>query len=88
MNPPVDDFPCNEFVEVVTDYLDGALPPDDTRRLEAHLEVCPGCQSVLDQFRVVIATTGRLAEHDVDALTDAQRAPLMAAFRDWASTRS
>ena len=27
MTPPVDDFPCNHFVEVVTEYLEGAMEP-------------------------------------------------------------
>ena len=57
-------------------------------RLDAHLAVCPGCASVLEQFRAIIAMTGRLAEHDVDALTDAQRDPLVAVFRAWAVNRS
>ena len=37
MTPPVDDFPCNVFVELVTEYLEGALSSDETRRLEEHL---------------------------------------------------
>ena len=87
MTPPVDDFPCNQFVELVTEYLDGALPADDTARLEAHLQLCPGCQSVLEQFRAIIAMTGHLADTDVQALADAQREPVMAVFRDWAAGR-
>jgi anti-sigma factor RsiW len=88
VTPPADDFPCNEFVEVVTEYLDGAMSADDTRRLEAHLAVCPGCESVLEQFRAIIAMTGRLAEDDVDTLTEAQREPLIAVFREWAVSRT
>jgi len=85
---PPGDFPCNEFVEVVTAYLDGALPAEETRRFEGHLALCGGCASVLDQFRTVIALSGRLADDDVDALTDAQRAPMMAAFRAWSAART
>jgi len=87
MNPPADDFPCNELVEVVTDYLDGALPPDLARRLEEHLSVCPGCASVLEQFRVVLRVSGRLREDDVQRLPEAEQASLMQAFRDWSSSR-
>ena len=87
MTPPVDDFPCNLFVELVTEYLDGALSAEDTRRLEEHLEICGGCETVLEQFRAVIYIAGALHEADVDALTTAQREPVMAAFRDWASAR-
>jgi anti-sigma factor RsiW len=85
MTPPVDDFPCNRFVELVTEYLDGALPADETRRLEEHLQLCGGCESVLEQFRAIIRMTGALDEHDVDALTPAQREPVMAVFRKWAA---
>ena len=87
MTPPVDDFPCNQFVELVTEYLDGALPPDDTRRLEEHLAICGGCDSVLEQFRTIIRVSGHLEEADVDRLTAAQRTPVMTAFREWAATR-
>ncbi len=85
---PSGDFPCNEFVELVTAYLDGALPADDTRRLEEHLVLCGGCESVLEQFRAVIAMSGRLADDDVDALAPRERESVMSAFRDWAATRS
>jgi anti-sigma factor RsiW len=88
MTPPVDDFPCSRLVELVTEYLDGALPADETARLEEHLRMCGGCESVLDQFRVVIRLTGRLGEEAVELLADAQREPIMSAFRDWAAQRS
>jgi predicted anti-sigma-YlaC factor YlaD len=87
MSPPVDDFPCNHFVEVVTEYLDGAMEPDEARRLEEHLAICDGCRSVLEQFRVILRITGRLAEDDVTDLTPEQREPLTAAFRAWAADR-
>jgi anti-sigma factor RsiW len=88
MTAPVDDFPCDRFVELVTEYLDDALPPDVTRRLEEHLAICGGCESVLEQFRAVIRITGTLGESDVDALTPAQREPLMSVFREWAAERT
>ena len=87
MTPPVDDFPCNEFVELVTDYLEGAMPPNEIRRLEEHLAVCAGCKSVLEQFQTVIRLSGRLSEADVDVLPSATREPVMAAFREWAADR-
>ena len=88
MTPPADDLPCNLFVELVTEYLEGALSSAEAQRLEEHLVVCGGCKSVLDQFRAVIRMTGALAEDDVDALTPANREPVMSAFRDWATARS
>ena len=35
-----DDLSCQELVELVTDYLDGALPARERRRFERHLETC------------------------------------------------
>lgn len=43
---------CQELVELVTDYLDGALPPVAHAELESHLERCPPCRRYLDQMRV------------------------------------
>jgi anti-sigma factor RsiW len=88
MTAPVDDFPCNLFVELVTAYLDDALSADEIRRLEEHLEICAGCASVLEQFRAIIRVTGVLAESDVDALPPTQRASMMNAFRLWAGERA
>jgi anti-sigma factor RsiW len=74
---------CQELVELVTDYFDGAL--DDTRRaqFDAHLAVCPGCETYLEQMR----TTMRMV-HDVKAL---ERRPevarLLDAFRDWSASQ-
>jgi anti-sigma factor RsiW len=85
--PPEDDLPCATFVEMVTDYLDGTIPPDLRARVEAHLSVCPGCTSILEQIRQVIRLAGRLGEGDVMALPDAEREQLMAAFRAARSRR-
>jgi anti-sigma factor RsiW len=69
---------CQEVVEVVTDYLEGRMPPDDVAVFEAHLELCDGCKWYVDQMRVTIATVGRIEETDVP---DAMRDTLTAAFR-------
>jgi predicted anti-sigma-YlaC factor YlaD len=79
--PPEDDLPCAAFVEMVTDYLDGAVPADLRARLEHHLAFCDGCRSVLAQIERVIQLAGRLTEDDVGTLPDPERQELMAAFR-------
>jgi anti-sigma factor RsiW len=71
---------CQELVELVTDYLEDALPAGTRTRFEAHLAECDGCMTYLDQMRRTIALTGRLRESD---LTPAGRAALLALFRDW-----
>lgn len=73
---------CAELVELVTDYLEGALAPDDRARIDAHLTVCPPCVHVIDQWRAVIALTGRLEAGHAEQLRPDDRAELMAAFRD------
>ena len=42
---------CNELVELVTAYLDGALDPDTRARFDMHLVECDGCENYLQQFR-------------------------------------
>lgn len=75
---------CIELIEIVTDYLEGALPPAERSRFEAHLAGCDGCTRYLDQMRQTIRLTGRLAE---DQLTPEARSDLLAAFRDWKGGR-
>jgi anti-sigma factor RsiW len=73
-------MPCQELVEVVTDYLDGALPEADRRRFDAHLAECEACRTYLDQMQSTIALVGRV---DAQALPDGLRDGLLAAFRGW-----
>ena len=48
------DVTCRELVELVTDYLEGALDLDDRARFEAHLDSCEGCRAYLSQMRTTI----------------------------------
>lgn len=82
MNPTAsDDFPCNVFVELVTEYLDGAMPAPDVARVDAHLTLCIGCRRVLEQFRVTIRIAGHLDEVMVAELDPGVRDRLVTAFR-------
>ncbi|MDI9889452.1 zf-HC2 domain-containing protein [Streptomyces sp. HNM0645] len=71
---------CNDFVELVTEFLDGALSEGDERRFIEHLAECYGCENYLDQFRQTIATTGELT---LDHISPDARQHLLSAFRDW-----
>jgi anti-sigma factor RsiW len=71
---------CQEVVELVTDYFEGALPTDETDLFEQHLNFCDGCDWYVDQMRTTVVNVGRLREEDVPAET---RDRLLAAFRDW-----
>jgi anti-sigma factor RsiW len=69
---------CREMVELVTDYLDGALDPSVVQRMEAHLKLCPPCVEYVEQVRTTarLATASELEQHpDRDAL--------LTAFRDF-----
>ncbi|WP_433304913.1 anti-sigma factor family protein [Actinoplanes sp. CA-030573] len=71
---------CDEFVELVTAYLDGALEPAVERRFVEHLAECDGCDRYLEQMRTTVAALGHLPPQD---LTADARERLLAAFRDW-----
>ncbi len=71
---------CDEFVELVTAYLDGALDPDTQARFTGHLAACQGCDRYLDQIR---HTIGELRNLPADSLAGHARDQLLAAFRDW-----
>jgi anti-sigma factor RsiW len=70
---------CQEVVEVVTDYLEGMLSPEDVAIFEAHLALCDGCKWYLDQMRITIAAVGRIEPEEVPAEL---RDSVLAAFRN------
>lgn len=78
---PDEHFPCETLVEIVTDYLEGALPEELVERIDIHLSLCPGCQSVVDQVREVVRLTGNLSTREVDEMDTGSRALLMETFR-------
>ena len=42
---------CREFVELVTEHLEGTLPESVERAIAAHLELCDPCVVYLEQVR-------------------------------------
>jgi anti-sigma factor RsiW len=76
---------CAELVELVTEYLEGALPPGELERFEEHLVYCSPCVTHMEQMRETIEAAGRLREDDLEpALAD----ELLAAFRGWRSEQT
>jgi hypothetical protein len=75
---------CKEFVQLVTDYFEGALSEQDTRRFEHHIDDCFWCGRYLEQMRVTIGTVGQIEEDDISP--EAKDA-LLHAFRDWNAGR-
>jgi anti-sigma factor RsiW len=76
---PPDDLACTEEVELITDYLEGALPDTKRKRLELHLETCPGCTEYVEQMRAIAGSLGGLRE---DQLQAEIRAGLIESFRE------
>lgn len=74
------DLHCQELVELVTDYLEGALSREQQARFEAHIARCAACTAYLAQMRQTIRLTGTLAESD---LAPEARTDLLDIFRDW-----
>jgi anti-sigma factor RsiW len=79
----VEDLSCQELVELVTDYLEGALDERHVRAFDRHLAGCDGCTRYLEQLRVTIRLTGSLSPDD---LSPEAESALLQAFRDWQRT--
>ena len=76
------DLACQEVVELVTDYLEGALSAADRRAFEHHLGGCPHCTEYLAQIRETIRLAGRVTPED---LTPRMREDLTDVYRRWRS---
>jgi hypothetical protein len=46
---------CREFVELVTEHMEGTLPDRVERAIAAHLELCEPCVVYLEQMRTTAA---------------------------------
>jgi anti-sigma factor RsiW len=74
------DIVCQQAVELVTDYLEGALSRREKARFEGHLSGCPHCTEYLAQIRMTIEAAGRI---EPDALAPEVRDELVALYRRW-----
>ncbi len=70
---------CRQVVELVTDYLEGALPGELRDAVERHLAVCPPCVVYVEQMRT---TAAALQDAPVESIDPHTRAELVSAFRD------
>jgi anti-sigma factor RsiW len=76
------DVTCREVVEMLSDYLDDAIPAPDRARLDEHLAGCDGCTAALEQLRETIRVTGALTE---DQVAEPQLHAIRGVFRAWRS---
>jgi anti-sigma factor RsiW len=73
-------IPCQEIVEIITDYLEGNLSRRDRRRFDHHIAGCEHCTAYLEQMRETLRLTGRLVPED---LTPAMQSEFEALYRRW-----
>ncbi len=69
---------CAQVVELVTDYLEGKLSPDERSEVEMHLCLCDPCVTYLGQMRALVRAAAQVSEEE---LPDDVRDGLLAAFR-------
>ena len=79
----MEELTCKELVELVTDYFEGSLAPEERARFDAHLGECPGCDIYVEQMRATIALVCATAELE----SRPEVTGLLEAFRDWKVTR-
>jgi anti-sigma factor RsiW len=82
MTVDVEQLSCQELVELVTDYLEGALSAEDTARFEDHISRCGACSIYVEQLRQTVALAGRIT---IDSLSPKAERELLEAFRGWRS---
>ncbi len=73
-------YPCQELVELVTDYFEDALSAPERASFESHLSICVGCRNYVDQMRHTV----KLLRHVPEApLAPEVRNQLLDIFRAW-----
>jgi anti-sigma factor RsiW len=70
---------CEQLVELVTDYLEGALDSETRTELEAHLALCPACSEFVRQMQATLRMVGHVP---LATLSPTAKADLLVAFRD------
>jgi Putative zinc-finger len=79
-----DELTCREIVELITDFLEDAMPAEERTMFEEHLVFCVPCVNYLGQVRHTVELVGGLREED---LSGEARGALLEAFRGWKAER-
>ncbi len=77
-----DELVCQQMVELITDYLEGALSRSQRRRFERHLAACEHCSEYLEQMRATIRLAGALRTED---FTPEMQAEFTTLYQRWRS---
>jgi anti-sigma factor RsiW len=76
---------CAEVVVLLTEWLEGALPAEESARVSEHLAACEDCDRYLDQLKATVDALGHVS---LDRLTPSTREGLLRAFANWPRQRS
>jgi len=78
LSEPVDEVTCQQFVELVTDFFEDALPPRALSQVEEHLVMCDWCVTYFEQMQETVSSLRRLKDlssrEPPDSLLAAMRA--------------
>jgi predicted anti-sigma-YlaC factor YlaD len=72
-----DEVTCEQFVELLTDYLEGALSPQTHGLVEEHLVMCDWCVTYTEQMQATLDALRLLRDRGPREPPD----PLLAAVR-------
>jgi predicted anti-sigma-YlaC factor YlaD len=80
----VEHLTCEQFVAILTEYLEGCSDPELRADIERHIVICAGCANYVEQFNSTIDLLGRLSDEEPgDVSTDG----LLEVFHAWRDER-
>jgi len=56
---------CREIVDLLMDYLEATLPPEEARALERHLADCPPCVAFVNTYKGTVQVARRLTPEEI-----------------------
>lgn len=62
MEDTPDNLGCAECMDLLADYVDGALPQEQAQRLEWHLDSCPPCVAFVKTYKGTVDAARRLRQ--------------------------
>jgi len=75
---------CREITQLVTAYVEGALPLRDRLRFQLHIGMCRHCRAYLRQMKLTAKTLGYLPEPELPPEVERE---LLARFENWKASR-
>lgn len=54
---------CSKARKLISEYIDGSLQTRKSASVEQHLDVCPDCRHLLEDFEAIVEDAKKLEEH-------------------------